>query len=144
LGLDLNRAIAVDKFMRTSQTDIYACGDCAEYRGHTAGLWTVSMAQGMIAGKNAAGLETAYVPEAPPYTMKAMGSSIWSAGVQTENSLVNKDSVSGQLIKLFFDGGNILVGSILIGDISQALNLKKALAEGIAKREAKSRFLKES
>ena len=141
LGLTLGRAIVVDEFMRTSQPDIYACGDCAEYQGQIAGLWTVSMAQGMIAGKNAAGGASSYVPEAPPYMMKAMGSSIWSAGAQTANSLTEKSSVDGRLIKLFFDEQDILNGAILIGDTAKALNLKKALADGIGKSEAANTFL---
>jgi NAD(P)H-nitrite reductase large subunit len=127
--------------MRTSLPDICACGDCAEYRGQTAGLWTVSMAQGMIAGKNAAGVASVYVPEAPPYMMKAMGSSIWSAGTQTPNSLTKKSSADGRLAKLFFNEQDMLCGAILIGDITPALNLKKALAAAMNKDEVANSFL---
>jgi nitrite reductase (NADH) large subunit len=141
LGLTLNRAIVVDEFMRTSLPDIYACGDCAEHQGQALGLWTVSMVQGMIAGKNAAGAAAAYVPEAPPYMMKAMGSSIWSAGEKTTGSLTEKDSVAGRLVKLFFDEQDKLVGAILIGDISQSLNLKKALNAAMGREEAVNSFL---
>lgn len=141
LGLTLSRGIVVDEFMATSMPDIYACGDCAEYQGQTPGLWTVSMAQGMIAGKNAAGEKNTYVPEAPPYMMKAMGSSIWSAGLQTANSLTKKSSVAGRLTKLFFDEQDKLNGAILIGDTIQALNLKKAIAAGMYKEEASNSFL---
>ena len=141
IGVTLGRGIVVDEAMRTSLPDIYACGDCAEYQGQTMGLWTVSMAQGMIAGKNAAGLETAYVPEAPPYMMKAMGSSMWAAGAQTPNSLTEKSSVAGRLIKLFFDEQDKLTGAILIGDVAQSLNLKKALAADMGKDEAANSFL---
>jgi len=141
IGLAVNRGVVVDGCMRASLPDIYACGDCAEYQGQVPGLWTVSMAQGMVAGKNAAGQETAYVPEAPPYMMKAMGSSIWSAGAQTENSLTEKCSSEGKLAKLFFDADEKLAGAILIGDIGPAIALKKALAAGMNKEEAQATFL---
>ncbi|MCL1816370.1 MAG: FAD-dependent oxidoreductase [Clostridiales bacterium] len=141
LGLALNRAMVVDEFMRTSQPDVYACGDCAEFMGSTAGLWTVSQAQGVVAGKNAAGEQTAYIPKTPPYVMKAMGSTIWSAGEQTAISLVKKNSVSGCFTKLFFDEQDKLVGATLIGDIKQASNLTKAIAAQTAKEEAKREFL---
>jgi nitrite reductase (NADH) large subunit len=141
LGLKLGRAIVVDDCMRTSLPDIYACGDCAEFQGQTPGLWTISMVQGMIAGKNAAGATAAFVPETPPYIMRAMGSSIWSAGRQTANSLTVKNSVAGRLSKLFFDEQDKLAGAILIGDITQALNIKKALNAGMGKGEATQTFL---
>ncbi|MCL1905446.1 MAG: FAD-dependent oxidoreductase [Clostridiales bacterium] len=142
MGLALGRGITVDEFMRTDRPDIYACGDCAEYLGQTPGLWTVSMAQGMIAGKNAAGAEAAYAQEAPPYMMKAMGSSIWSAGAQTANSLTEKSSVAGQFIKLFFDEQDKLNGAILIGGTAPALDLKKGIAAGMGKEEAEVKFIK--
>ncbi|MCL1817005.1 MAG: FAD-dependent oxidoreductase, partial [Clostridiales bacterium] len=140
LSLTIGRGIEVDEFMRTSLSNVYACGDCAEYEGQNLGLWTVSMAQGLIAGKNAAGAEAVYRPEAPPYIMKAMGSNIWCAGAQTANSLVEKNSVAGRLSKLFFDEQNKLNGAILIGEISQAMNLKKAIASAMEKQEAARAF----
>ncbi|MCL1974920.1 MAG: FAD-dependent oxidoreductase [Firmicutes bacterium] len=136
LGLDLGRGIVVDEFMRTSLPNIYACGDCAELSGQVAGLWTVAMAQGQIAGNNAAGLEIPYKPEVPPYIMRAMGSNIWSYGAQSENSLVKKNSVAGKLLKLFFNEQDTLIGSILIGDISQASEIKNAIFAAINKEEA--------
>ncbi|MCL2496308.1 MAG: FAD-dependent oxidoreductase [Clostridiales bacterium] len=141
MGLTLARAVVVDEYMRSSQPDIYACGDCAEYRGQVAGLWTVSMAQGMVAGKNAAGRQEVYVPEAPPYMMNAMGSKIWSAGAICADSLCVKSSSAGVLTKLFFDEEEKLAGAILIGDIGNALSLKKAIAAGMSKEEAQTSFL---
>lgn len=143
MGLAIGRAIQVDAQMQTSLAGVYACGDCAEYEGRTAGLWTVSMAQGTIAGKNAAGEAAEYKPEAPPYTMNAMGTRIWSAGVQTEDGLCVKNSAAGNFTKLFFDEAGILAGAILIGDIGQAVALKKALGENLTKAQAELQFLNE-
>jgi len=141
MGLTLARAVVVDEYMRSSHPDVYACGDCAEYQGQVAGLWTAAMAQGMIAGRNAAGLQEAYVPEEPPYMMNAMGSKLWSAGKASEDSLCMKSSSAGVFTKLFFDQSATLIGATLIGDISKALPLKKALAAGMSKEEARQNLL---
>jgi len=54
-GLKTNRAIVVNERMETSDKDIYACGDCAEFEGFNYALWTEAIAQGRVAGENASG-----------------------------------------------------------------------------------------
>ncbi|NLO48497.1 MAG: NAD(P)/FAD-dependent oxidoreductase [Clostridiales bacterium] len=135
LGLSVNRAIVVDEKMQTSMEDVYACGDCAELNGINQGLWTVSMAQGPVAGKNAAGGDAVYKPEPPSYTMNAMGTRIWSLG-----DIGTSDAVSSQggsdFKKLFFDTNGKLAGAIMIGSITKASALKKAISEKVPKEEA--------
>jgi len=69
-----------------------------------------------------------------------MGSSIWSAGIQTQNSLSEKSSASGRLAKLFFNEQDTLLGAILIGDTGNSLALKKAITAGMDKEEARASF----
>ena len=135
-GLETNRAIIVDSKMRTSSDHIYACGDCAELEGKVAGLWSVSMAQGNIAGQNAAGIDADYIPEEPPYLLNAMGTRIWSNGnLNTEDSHVVKEPENGILKKLFFVDG-MLKGAILIGDVALQGKLKEAIKQSLNKEEA--------
>jgi nitrite reductase (NADH) large subunit len=135
LGLKINRAIIVDDGMRTSMADVYACGDCAEINGINQGLWTVSMAQGPVAGKNAAGGDAKYTPEPPSYTMNAMGTKIWSLGdISASDAVSTQDGPDFK--KLFFDPDGKLAGAILIGSIAKASALKKAIGEKMSKEEA--------
>ncbi len=54
-GLDTGAAVRVDHQLRTSNPDIYACGDCAEHPdGRVTHLWRDALRQGEVAGKNAA------------------------------------------------------------------------------------------
>ncbi len=59
-GLACERAITVDERMQTSAPDVYACGDCAAFRGFNAALWSQALAQGRVAGENAAGGSAVY------------------------------------------------------------------------------------
>mgnify|MGYP000104553283 CR=1 FL=1 len=136
-GLQCNRAIIVDEMMATSAADIFACGDCAEFNGSVPGLWTVSMAQGMVAGKNAVGVRESYIPEEPPYMMNAMGTSIWSGGnITLQESFTRSFPAEGKFSKLFFNDDGQLAGAILIGETGKSVTLKKAIANGMNKAEA--------
>ncbi len=61
LALGLKGGIAVDDELRTSQKDIWACGDCVQMKNRLTGrpayvpLGTTANKQGRIAGSNAAG-----------------------------------------------------------------------------------------
>ena len=69
-----------------------------------------------------------------------------SASAQTGMTLVSedcvmwKDSETGAFQKLFFEEGS-LAGAELIGDLSQALVLKKALDQGMGKEQALGAFM---
>ncbi len=143
-GAECNRAIVVDERMQTSAPDIFAAGDCAEYQGKVAGLWTVGMAQGAVAGANAAGGDRTYQPEQPAYMMNAMGTKVWSYGdINAKDGYAAKDSQQELFCKLFFDQG-LLVGAELIGDMSQMIALKKAVDQRMDKDEAIMNFLQKA
>ncbi|MBO5994903.1 MAG: NAD(P)/FAD-dependent oxidoreductase, partial [Firmicutes bacterium] len=57
-GISVNRAIILNDKIETSAKNVYACGDCAEFKGFNAALWSEGLAQGEVAGRNAAGEET--------------------------------------------------------------------------------------
>lgn len=64
-GLAVGRGIKVDEKMMSSQQNIFACGDVAEFGGRTFGLYADAMATGKVAGANAAGGEALFAPAAP-------------------------------------------------------------------------------
>jgi len=138
---DVRRGIIVDAQMRTSEPHIWACGDCAEFEGHTRGLWSTAQDQGRVAGINAAGGSAVYDPQSMPYTMVAMGTKLWSFGrFDAADAVCRKSRPDGVLKKMFFEEDR-LVGAILIGDISLALKLKKAVAAGMLKSEVLAQYI---
>jgi NAD(P)H-nitrite reductase large subunit len=141
-GAIINKGIVVNERMQSSVPGIFAAGDCAEYQGRVAGLWTLSIAQGAVAGANAAGGNRVYQPELPAYSMNAMGTKLWSYGrVDVAEGISVKDSQQGNFCKLFFEQG-LLVGAELIGDNQQQLALKKAIDRQMTQAEAETIFFK--
>ncbi len=85
--------IIVDREMRTSNKQIYACGDCVETFDIVSGKRTLSMLatsamrQGMVAGINAAGGSIEYRGSASPYVIKAGEVEIGAVGLTEENAV---------------------------------------------------------
>lgn len=130
LGLELGRGIKVDQRMQTSEPQVFAAGDCAEFDGRVSGLWTAAMAQGKVAGINAAGGSAVYQPEPPAYQLNAMGTSLWSYGqVEAEEGYSRRDAGQGHFAKVFLSQGR-LVGAELIGNTAGSSRLKKAVDAG--------------
>ncbi|WP_245984845.1 FAD-dependent oxidoreductase [Biomaibacter acetigenes] len=79
-GININRGVVVDEYMRTSVENIYAAGDVAEYNGKVYGIWPVAKEQGKIAGLNMAGVTTSYSEVVPSNYIKVFDTEIFSAG----------------------------------------------------------------
>jgi NAD(P)H-nitrite reductase large subunit len=133
-GLEIDRSIVVDSYMRTNIPDIYACGDCAGYRGINYSLWSEATAMGKIAGANAGGEESEYKLEGYPLLFIEPGLSLYVVGdTRTEPSedkhLVEFiDEEKGIVEKLFFDK-DILVGAIVFGDLSKGKSWSEKIKE---------------
>ena len=67
-GLEINRGILVDSFLRTNIPDVYAAGDCAEIRYPDEGrrpiepVWYTGRIMGEVAAYNLCGLTVEYHP----------------------------------------------------------------------------------
>lgn len=136
--IQINRGIIVDEFMATTTADIYAAGDCAEHLGINYGIWPEAMQQGKVAGLNAIGLAESYKTVVPFNIYSGMNMKLFSIGDVGGNkdliydTATKKDNATFE--KFFFSNEN-LVGGILIGNISKAPLLKKALAESMSKTD---------
>ncbi|MEG1536652.1 MAG: FAD-dependent oxidoreductase [Clostridiales bacterium] len=139
MELDCDKAIVVNEGMHTSNPDVFACGDCVEFHGRVDGRWPVSMAEGAVAGRNAAGGDAVYQPQPAPYFMNAMGVSIWSQGnITLTDTHTVKNPAGNSFAKLFFAQNETLAGAVLIGVTDKAMALKKAIDSGMGKAEALS------
>ncbi|MDO5422153.1 MAG: FAD-dependent oxidoreductase [Eubacteriales bacterium] len=123
-GLAVDRAVVVDAQMRTSQNDIFACGDCAQYEGLNYAIWPEASEQGRVAGANAVGEEIEYQPVSAALSFHGMGTALYAAGDNGKNperaykTVEFCDQGKKQYTKYYFYNGR-LCGAILLGDLSK-------------------------
>ncbi|MDO4732911.1 MAG: hypothetical protein Q4B50_05285, partial [Bacillota bacterium] len=104
--------------------------------GQLAGLWTVAMAQGTVAGANAAGESRVYEPGLPFYSIKALGMEILIYGELSgaeRFSLVNRNRPA--FGKLFFREDR-LSALELIGAELPFFQMQKAVEQQLPRKEA--------
>jgi NAD(P)H-nitrite reductase large subunit/rubredoxin len=130
-GLETGRSIKVNEKMETSAPDIYACGDCAEYRGVNYAIWGQAVEMGKAAGANAAGEEYRYEAFVPSNAFSGMGTTLFAVGdngkdpEKTYKTLEKRDGAEGVYEKLYFTQDRFC-GGILMGDVSKSAELLEA------------------
>ncbi|MEL6478666.1 MAG: FAD-dependent oxidoreductase [Pseudomonadota bacterium] len=132
-----NRGIQVDAQLRSSDPDIFAVGECAEFDGRVIGLVgpgfeQVSVAADAIAGSGAA----RYAGSTPATKLKVLGAEVFSMGdyetleQQTAvRSVVWEDPETGAYRRLLIRRGR-LVAALGVGDWPEANRLQQAVNEG--------------
>ena len=139
-GLDINRGIVVNADMSTSDENIFACGDCAEYEGINYAIWPQALEQGKVAGANAAGDALTYTTVSAGLSFHGMNTGLYAIGDNGKNpnliyrTVEFKDMGRKQYEKYYFLN-NRLCGAILIGDtskmafVTEAVEKKKTFKE---------------
>lgn len=133
-GIQTNRGILVDDFMRTSAPDVYAVGECAEHRGVCYGLVAPLFEQGNVLAKQICGIETdGYTGSITSTKLKISGVDVFSAGEFIEGPqhtvISAKDEWKRTYKKVLLDQGKI-VGAVLFGDVTESASLQKYVREG--------------
>lgn len=120
MGLEVDRGLKIDSHLRTSQSDVYAAGDVAEFRRMNYGIWPAAMEQGQMAGMNIAGKETLYQGTTMANTLKVLGVDLGSAGnIDAENKLQAVIAAKERIYKkLVIDHQDKIVGCIMLGNIT--------------------------
>ena len=137
MGLKTGRGIIVNEKMETSEKDIYACGDVAEYEGKIIGLWQIAMEQGKTAGLNIAGDNALYKEQIQPLNFDGMNIKLISIGMigngkDCEEFIEDIDTKKSIYKKLYFEE-NKLKGAVLIGDVSKGVTIIKSVRENAEK-----------
>jgi flavorubredoxin/NADPH-dependent 2,4-dienoyl-CoA reductase/sulfur reductase-like enzyme len=133
-GINTDRAIIVNEKMETNISDIYACGDCAEYNGINYGIWPQALEMGKVAGANATGDSLTYETVDGALTFNGMNTSLYAIGDNGKNLNVQyktvefKDPVKKTYTKYYF-ANNRLCGAILIGDTSDIVKVTQDVKE---------------
>ena len=129
-GLDRDKGIQVDDHLRTSQPEIYAAGDVAEYKGFPYGIWPAAMEQGKIAGINMVGGQTLYKGTTMANTLKVVGIDLASAGeVDAEDALESKIQSGDDYYRKIVIKDNQIIGCIMLGDTKEFNRITKMMAE---------------
>lgn len=127
-GIKINRGIAVDRHMRTSKPDIYACGDAAEVFDFIYGenrltpIWPNAYIGGRVAGLNMAGEPAEYEGGTAMNALHYFGLAVTSAGLVTPPDdsytvLCHSDDGSYRMV-IAKDG--LVEGMAFIGDIERS------------------------
>ena len=141
-GLDCNRGIVVDDFMRTSDPSILAVGECVEHRGQVYGLvapiWEMCRAVGdTLAGAEGEG----YRGSVTSTKLKVTGVDVFSAGDfaagDGREDIVYRDAARG-IYKRIVISEDRVIGAVLYGDTEDGnwyFGLLKAGEDIAASRE---------
>jgi nitrite reductase (NADH) large subunit len=127
-GIETNRAILVNDYMETSETNIYAVGECVEHRGMVYGLVQPLYEQGKVLAKRICGIESqGYEGSVLSTQLKISGIDLFSVGaIHDKNSSIQSikiyDEVQRVYKKVVFQDHRI-IGAVLFGDTKERTKL---------------------
>lgn len=111
-GLLTRKGVLVDRYLKTSDEDIYAIGDCAEYESQIPGIVPVALAMAETVIANLSGEETSYEEPVLFTRFKDDDLLVTSVGDVTGSALSKE---SGDRYEAYFLEEGNLVGAILYG-----------------------------
>lgn len=130
IGVEFDKGIIVDEYLRTGRSDVYAAGDVAQFGPMPYGIWPAAADQGKIAGLNMAGRDMEYSGSAVANTLKIVGIDLASAGDIDEDgkyeSIIMDDK---SVYKKIVIQNNRILGGIMLGDKKGFNSITKAMEE---------------
>ncbi|NLB18734.1 MAG: FAD-dependent oxidoreductase, partial [Syntrophomonadaceae bacterium] len=133
-GISVNKGIVVDSSMRTSASDVFACGDVAEFNETVVGLWSIAGDMARVAGANAAGDWLEYDPPKLSTLLAVFDKEIFSVGevnlTEKECRIVEINDPNTSTYKKFFMQDGVLIGAIIIAPKVKATAALRAIGKG--------------
>ncbi|PVX26142.1 MAG: NAD(P)/FAD-dependent oxidoreductase [Candidatus Bathyarchaeum sp.] len=150
----VNRGILVDRFMRTSIPDVYACGDVAEAHDFLINanrllpLWPLAHMGGRVAGYNMAGKKAEYTGGTVMSSLKYFDLPVIAVGdVNPEDSsdyeLLLELKPEKTVYKKILLKNNVIVGFIFLGEIENSGIFFRLLKNHVDVAEIKDKLLSE-
>ena len=139
-SLKTNRGIIVNNSLQTSDENIYAVGDVAEYNNIINGTWTKATKQGVIAASNICGDSKNYVDKSSSISLITKELFIFSIGVIDENAVNVTEIYSYEkptshcYVKLYFNEST-LIGAILINQKAKMTTVLQNFEKTILDKE---------
>ena len=133
-GLEVKRGIVVDSYLCTSEPDVYAAGDAAEFDGRVYGIIPAAIEQARAAAANmVAQNAVTYAGTVPSTTLKIVGIDLTCLGESTAGGpeytvLRYSDPQSGVYKRLTVRDDKI-VGAILMGDTSDVRPIQQLIVD---------------
>lgn len=121
-GIDVGRGIKVDASMTTSDPDILAVGECAEFDSQVFGLVAPLYEMASVIAAQLAGDRSAkFTPSAVATKLKVTGINLFSAGDfadgKDREEIVLRDAARGVYKRLIIED-NRIIGIVMYGDTS--------------------------
>jgi nitrite reductase (NADH) large subunit len=137
-GLECKRGVLVDDFLRTSDPEIFAVGECVEHRGRTYGLVAPLYEQGLsLAAAINGDLSRPYEGSLVYSKLKVAGVNLFSVGrftpspdADSSEALRVEDTGTGLYRKVVIEDGRA-VGAILMGQIEDGPRLISLVTRGV-------------
>ncbi|SIO06204.1 nitrite reductase large subunit NirB [Vannielia litorea] len=121
--LEVNRGIAVDAQLRSSDPSIFALGECVEFNGTLFGLVAPLYDQARVLAKTLTGEADAFTVRELSTKLKVTGCDLFSAGDFAEGEgredIVFRDPARGVYKRLVIEGDR-LVGAVMYGDTADS------------------------
>ena len=142
-GIETNRGIIVNEYLETSKKDIFAVGDCVEYKNQTWGIIPACMEQSKIVAASVLGLKTVeYKGTTPKNTLKIVGLELTSIGIFDPSKeegggwdiLKRADKKDCCYQKLVLKD-NTLKGAILFGENKAMSFVYKKMEQDVTRKE---------
>ena len=120
LDIEINNGVKVNSKMQTSNPDVYAAGDVAEYEGEIYGIWPPSLAQGRVAGTVMSGGEAEFDGYVASHKLKVAGINVVSLGELNEEGDYEEEIIvdNDTYVKVIKDNGK-KIGVLIVGQYSE-------------------------
>jgi nitrite reductase (NADH) large subunit len=129
-GLPIGRGIRVDDSMQTSDPDIYAVGECAEYRKQVYGIVAPGLEQATVAAHVIAGGRARYAGSTVATRLKVVDLPVFSMGPVTEEETPDFARTwtyrEGATYRKLVTLRGHLIGAVAVGDCPDISRLQEA------------------
>jgi nitrite reductase (NADH) large subunit len=134
-GLETDKGIIVDDYLRTSHPDIYAAGDNVQHRDRIYGIIPASFNQARVAAFNIAGQEKKYTGTIPSNTLKVVGLDLTAIGIVTPEEGIYEEyrqsiKKEGIYKKIVVQNGKV-VGAIWMGTKENVNEISRIIIQQI-------------
>ena len=130
-GISIGQGIKVDSELHTSAPDVYAIGECAEYKQQIYGLVGPGYEQAEVLVHRLGGGDAHYLGSLFATQLKVVGKPVFSAGMvgiaeSDLRELIHEDADSGSYHKLLLQHG-CLVGAMSVGEWPEQHRIQEAI-----------------
>ena len=131
-GLEVNRGIVVDSHLCTSEQDVYAAGDAAEFGGRVYGIIPAAIEQARAAAANMVTQNAVtYTGTVPSTTLKIVGIDLTCLGESMVDgpqfTILRYSDPTASVYKRLTMRDDKIVGAILLGDTSDVRPIQQLI-----------------